>query len=140
MKGAFKCTIFWFWIWALIHANYFYDLEFIEFKAYGSPTCISIPLSNMGWFFQKISITYNLGQNWRGKIENLFSSEKNLLHPNQRCSQSFRLLTTKLGQIQHWYWSVRGEGGGGDWNLKNWVISWIYWIFSLCLNKFCPGF
>ena len=136
MKAAFKSTIFWFRIWVLIHANYFYDLELIEFKAYGSPTCISIPLSNLGWFFQKILITYNLGQNWRGKIENLFFSEKNLLHPNQRCSQSFRLLTAKLGQIQHWYWSVRGR----IWNLKNWVISWIYWIFKLCLNKFCSGF
>ena len=60
---------------------------------------------------------------------------KNPSPPNQCCWQIFRLLTTKLGQIQHWYWGVRGR----IWNLKNWVISWIYWIFNFCLNKFCPG-
>ena len=60
----------------LIHANHFYNLELIEFKAYTAATCISIPLSNLGWFFQKISITYNLGQNCWDKIENLFFSEK----------------------------------------------------------------
>ena len=66
---------------------------------------------------------------------NLFFSEKTPLPPNQCCSQSFRLLTTKLGQIQHWYWGVKGR----IWNLKNWVISWIYWILNSCVNKFCPG-
>ena len=80
MKVAFKNTIFWCWIWALIHANHFYNLELIEFKAYSTPTCISIPLSNLGWFFQKISITYNLGQNCWDKIENLFFSEKTSFH------------------------------------------------------------
>ena len=80
MKVAFKNTIFWCWIWALIHANHFYNLELIEFKAYIAPTCISIPLSNLGWFFQKKSITYNLGQNCWDKIENLFFSEKTSFH------------------------------------------------------------
>ena len=135
MKVAFKNTISWCWIWALIHANHFYNLELIEFKAYSTPTSISIPLSNLGWFFQKISITYNLGQNCWDKIENLFSSEKTPLPLNQCCWQTFRLSTTKLGHIQHWYWGVRGR----IWNLKSWVISWISWIFNFCLNKFCPG-
>ena len=70
MKVAFKNTIFWCWIWALIHANHFYNLELIEFKAYIAPTCISIPLSHLGSFFQKKSITFNLGQNCSDKIEN----------------------------------------------------------------------
>ena len=135
MKVAFQNTIFWCWIWALIHGNHFYNSELIEFKTYSTPACISIPLSNLRWFFQKISITCNLVQNCWDKIENLFFSEKAPLPPNQCCWQSFRLLTAKLDQIQHGYWGVRGE----IWNLKNWVISWIYWIFNFCLNKFGPG-
>ena len=111
MKVVFKNTISWCWIWALVHANHFYNLELIEFKAYSTPTCISIPLSNLGWFFKKISITYNLGQNCWDEIENLFSSEKTTLPPNQCCWQNLRLLITKLGQIQHWYLGVRGEFG-----------------------------
>ena len=79
--------------------------------------------------------SYNLGQNCWDKIENIFFSEKNPLPPNQCFSQSFRLLATKLGQIQHWYREVKGR----IWNLKSWGISLIYWIFNFCLNKFCPG-
>ena len=118
---AFKNTIFWCWTWALIHANQFYNLELIEFEAYIAPTCILIPLGNFGWFSLKKSIIYNLGQNCWDKIENLFFREKTPLPPNQCCLQSFRLLATKLGQSQHWYWGVMGR----IWNLKNWVISWI---------------
>ena len=81
LKVAFKSTIFWCWIWALIDANHFYNLELIQFKSYSTPTFISIPLSNLGWFFQKISITYNLGQNCWEKIENVCSSKKNLYPP-----------------------------------------------------------
>ena len=58
MKVGFKSAIFWCWIWASIHSNHFYNL-----KSYSAPTCIWITLSNLGWFFQKISITYDLGQN-----------------------------------------------------------------------------
>ena len=132
---VFKNIIFWCGICALIHANHFYNLEMIEFNAYIAPTRFLIPLSNLVWFFHKISITYNLGQNCWDKIENLFFREKTPLPPNQYCSQSFRLLATKLGQSQHWYWGVRGR----FWNLKNWIMSWICWIFNFCLNKICPG-
>ena len=97
LKVAFKSTIFWCWIWALIDANHFYNLELIQFKSYSTPTFISIPLSNLGWLFQKISITYNLGQNCCDKIENLFFSETASVHSNQYCLQSFGLLATKLG-------------------------------------------
>ena len=90
MTVAFKNTIFWYWIWILIHANHFYNLELIEFKAYIAPTWISIPLSNLGWFFQKESITYNLGQNCWDKIEKPFSREKTPLPLNQSSLQSFR--------------------------------------------------
>ena len=135
MKVAFKNTVSWCWIWALFHTNHFYNLELIEFKGYKTPTCISIPLSNLGYFFQKTSITYNLGKNYWDKIENLFSTEKTLLPPNQCCWQSLRLLTTKFGQIQHWLCGVRGR----IWNLKNWVISSISWTFNFRLNKFCSG-
>ena len=41
-------------------------------------------------------------------------------------------METILGQIQYWYWRVRLI----IWNLKNGVISWIYWIFKFCLKKF----
>ena len=58
LKVGFKSAIFWCWIWASIHSNHFYNL-----KSYSAPTCIWITLSNLGWFFQKISITYDLGQN-----------------------------------------------------------------------------
>ena len=96
MTVAFKNTICWYWIWTLIHANHFYNLELIEFKAYIAPTCISIPLSNLGWFFEKESITYNLGENCWDKIENLFFREKTPLHPNQCCLQSFRFWANKV--------------------------------------------
>ena len=43
---------------------------------------------------------------------------KTPLPPNQCCWQSFRLLITKIGQIQHWYWG-RGRVRGRIWNLKN---------------------
>ena len=76
MKVAFKNTIFWCWIWALIHTNYFYNLELVEFKACSAPTCISIPVSNFGWFFQKISITFNLGQTVETKQKFYFSVKK----------------------------------------------------------------
>ena len=78
LKVAFKNTIFWCWIWALIHTNHFFNLELIEFKAYSAPKYLSIRFSNVRRFFQKISIIYNLGQNCWGKIENQFFSEKNL--------------------------------------------------------------
>ena len=136
MKTAFKNTIFWFGIRVLIHANHFFYFEVIEFEAYSTPTCISVPLSNLGWFFRKISITYNLGKNCWDKLENLFFfNEKTPLPPNKCNWQNFRLLTTKLVQIQHCYWRVRGR----IWDFKHWVISWIYRIFNFCLNKFCPG-
>ena len=96
--------------------------------------CISIPLSNWDGFFKEISITYNLGQNYWDKIENLFFSEKTLLPWNGWCLQSCRLLTTKLGLIQHWYCGLRGR----ICNLKTSVFFWIYWIFNFYLNKFCP--
>ena len=132
---VFKNIIFWCGICALIHANHFYNLEMIEFNAYITPTRFLIPLSNLVWFFHKISITYNLGQNCWDKIENLFFREKTPLSQNQCCSQSFRRLATKLGQSQHWYWGVKER----IWNLKNWIMSWIWWIFNFCLNKICPG-
>ena len=74
LKVAFKDTMFWSWIWALIH------------KQFGRRG------------FQKILTTYNLGQNCWGQIENLFFSEKSPLPQNQCCSQ--RLLAAKIGQIQ----------------------------------------
>ena len=101
LKVAFKNTIF--WIWALIHTNHFYNFNLIGFKACSAPTCISIPFSNLRRFFQKISLSYNLGQNCRDKIENIFFSEKAPLSPNQRCLQSSKLLATKHFQIQNSY-------------------------------------
>ena len=122
-------------------------MELIEFKAYSTPTCFSIPLRNFGRFFQKMSITWNLGQNCWDEIDNLFSIEKilspqntvvgkvldfwprhlarfnidfsksMLLEPdsalilaNQCCWQIFRILTTTLGHIQHWYWQINVLG------------------------------
>ena len=94
---AFKNTIFWCWIWALIHANHFYNLELIECKAYIAPRCISIPLSNLVWDFPKKSITYNLEQYCWDKIENLiFPWKKTLLPPSQCCWQSFKLFGNKF--------------------------------------------
>ena len=52
--------------------------------------------------YLQISV-YNLGRNCWDKIENLFFIEKKASPSNQRCSQSFRLLTTKFGHVQHWY-------------------------------------
>ena len=57
LKVAFRNTIFWSWVWALIYTNHFCNMELIECKAYSASICISIPFSNVGRFFQKISIT-----------------------------------------------------------------------------------
>ena len=87
----------------------------MEFKAYNVSTWISIPSNNLGWFIQKISITYRVGQNCWDKTENLFFIEKNPLPPSQGCLESFRRLRTKLGQIEHWHRGVSKR----NWNLKN---------------------
>ena len=65
-------------------------------------------------FFKEILIIYNLGQNCWDKIKNVFLSENTPLAPDQCCSQGFGLLTTKLGQLQHWSRGVRGR----IWSLK----------------------
>ena len=114
LKIAFTNTTFWCWISALIHTNHFHNSELVEFKACIAEESISIPLSNLEWYFQKISITYNLGQNCSDKIENLFFSEKNSLAQNQCCLQSFKFLTTKLSQIQDWHQVAKER----IWNLK----------------------
>ena len=64
VKVAFKNTIFWCWIWALIHTNQFYNLELTEFK-----------FCDLGLFFQKASITYNLGQNCRDNRKSIFQQK-----------------------------------------------------------------
>ena len=135
MKIPFKNTAIWCWIWALIDRNHFYNLELVEFKAYSTPTAILIPFSNLGWFFPKISINYNLGKNRWDKIKTLFFSERTSLPSNQYCSQSCRLFRTKFFQIQDWYGWVRIR----TWNLKNWDISWIYWILNFFLKTVFPG-
>ena len=53
LKVAFKNTISWCWIWALIHRNHFYTSELIEFKAYSAPASTLIPFSNLRLFFKK---------------------------------------------------------------------------------------
>ena len=57
--------------------------------------------SNLVGYFQKLSITYNLGQNCWDKFEKKNFFEKPSLPPVQCCSRSFRLMATKLRQIQH---------------------------------------
>ena len=53
LKVAFKNTISWCCIWALIHRNHFYTSELIEFKAYSAPASTLIPFSNLRLFFKK---------------------------------------------------------------------------------------
>ena len=89
-----------------------------------------------GVFFQKTSITYNLGKKCWDKKEFFFFQWKTPFPLNQCYLQSFRLLTKKLDQFQHWYKGKRGR----ICNLKNWDSSWIYWIFNFSLNKFYLGF
>ena len=121
MKVAFKNTIFWCWIWALIHANHFYNLELIEFKAYIAPTCISIPLSNLGWFFKKKSITYDLEQNCWDRIENLFFREKTSLPPSQ-----INVARKVLGFLQQNLAKLNIDIGGkvrefGSWKIESFL-------------------
>ena len=80
-KVAFKNTIFWCWIWALIYTNHFYNLDLVEFKLYSAPTYISILFSNLGLISQKVSTAYNLGQNCWDKIKKLFFCKKSPLSP-----------------------------------------------------------
>ena len=40
--------------------NHFHNSELIELKVHRAPLCISITLSNLGWYFQKMTIAYNL--------------------------------------------------------------------------------
>ena len=55
-----------------------------------------------GGFFQKISITYTTMDKTVETIVNLLFKGKTPLPSNQSYSQSFTLLTTKLGEIQYW--------------------------------------
>ena len=75
----------------LIHKSHFYNLELIEIKIYSTSTCNLISFSNLGCYFKKISITYNLGKNCSEKKEKLFFSEKNSI-----CSQ-FNIVGKILG-------------------------------------------
>ena len=43
--------------------------------------------------------------------------------------------STKRGQIEHWYKGIKGR----IWNLKNWIISLIYWFLNFYLNTFLQG-
>ena len=114
MKVAFKNTIFWCSIWALIHSNHLYNLDLIWFKAYSTPTCISIPLSNLGCFFQKISITYDLGQNCWDKRENAFFSAKTALPPNQCCWKFLSFWQQSMGRFNIGI----ARSGGEFWIIK----------------------
>ena len=126
LKVAFINTIFWCWNWALIDKSYFDNWNWLNLKyavhqhAFQNHSAICSP------FFQKKSRTYSLMRQNR----KFFFNEKTPVLPNQCCLQRFGLFETKFGQIQHWYWVLR-------WSLKNGVISWMYWIFKFCLNKFC---
>ena len=82
-KATFIITMFRCWVWALIRINHFYILQLTRFKWWSASKCISIPLSNLVLYFQKISISYNLGQNCWGKIENYFMNKNTPLLPNQ---------------------------------------------------------
>ena len=130
MKVVFKSTIFWCWIWALINENRFYNLELIEFKAYSGPTCISIPLSNLGWFFQKISLTYNLGDN----IKNLLFSEKPL---SPLINVVCKVLVSWLQNLARLI--IDSGGYGGEFRIsKIEPFLEFTWFSNFCLNKFCP--
>ena len=136
MKAAFKNTISWCWIWALIHANNFYHLELIEFKAYRTPTCISIPLSNFGWFFKKISITYNLGQTCWDKIENLFSSEKIPLPP--QINVVGKVLGFWQQNLARFNINICGSGEEfGIWNIESFLEFPGFW--TLVSTSFVQG-
>ena len=81
-------------IWILIHANPFYNLKLIELSEYSTPTCISMPFSNLGCYFKKISITYDLGRNSWDKIENLYFSKK-ILSPKSILFLRFQACSRK---------------------------------------------
>ena len=108
----------------------------IKLKVYSARRCISVAFTSLEWYFRKIPITYNLGQNCWDKIENLSLSKKTPLSPSLCHLLSCGHLTRNLGLVQHWYSSVRGVIQ----NLKNWFISWTYWVFNFYLNNFCSGF
>ena len=124
-RVVFKNTIFWCWMWVMICSNHSYILEPLEFKVHSTPTCISISFSNIGCYFQKMSITYNLGQNSKSKMENLFFCVKTPVPLTKWYLQRFRSFTATFGQIQHWYRVVKGR----LWILKGLATSWIYWVF-----------
>ena len=96
LKVAFKNTIFWYWIWALIHANQFYNLELIEFEAYIAPTCISIALSIWDVFLKKIN---NL-QSWT----NLLRENRKSIFPWKSFSYPKSILLVKFEAFGNKNW------------------------------------
>ena len=128
LKVPFKNTVYRCWIWALIYTNDFYNLDLIEFKGYNEPTCILIPFTNLGGIFQKISITYNLGQNCWDEMKNLFFSEKTLLNP--QINVVWEVLSSWQQNFTRFNIDIRGSGGE-FWIWKNWAIPWIFFHFQL---------
>ena len=64
-----------------------------------------------------------------------FFSEKPLSPQINIVCKALSFWQKKICQIQHCYRGIRWR----IWNLKNWAISWIYWISNFCLNKLSPG-
>ena len=110
IQSSFQNTIFWYLIRALIHRNHFYDLKFLtEFKACSTTRWILILFDNLSWFFQKITITYNLGQScWDIFCYNFVSWYILKIYFSAKASSPHKsiffakLLKTKRDQIDHW--------------------------------------
>ena len=119
LKVTFRNTIFWCWIWPLIHTNYFYNLELIEIKAYSAPTCISINFN-----VNNLQIWTNL---LKRKRKSLFHW-KNPCLPNQCCFQRFELMETKMTLIANVFNFFRLFVCKVLWE-KGKIFQWIIWVF-----------
>ena len=72
LKVTFRNTIFWCWIWGLIHTNHFYNFQLIELKT--NIQCTNMHFNNIqdfGAFFS--NNIYNL-QPWSKLVETKFEN------------------------------------------------------------------
>ena len=111
LKVTFRNTIFWCWIWPLIHTNHFYNLELIEIKAYSAPICISITIQQFGAFFSK---NVNNLQFWTKLLRR---NRKSLFHWKNPCLPKSMLFPT--------FWTF-GNKTCADWTFLDFVckVSW----------------
>ena len=121
LKVNFRNTIFWCWIWPLIHTNHFYNLESIEIKACSAPTCISITIQQFRAFFSK---NVNNLQFWTKLLRR---NRKSFFHWKSPCLPKSMLFPT---------FSTFGNKTCADWTFLDFLFLRCFERKDISMNKY----